>query len=77
MPAHTRRIGHDVVGEATKLAETARARFPNSVFFAGQLLFARETRLTRLLHNHTAFALQRRFFLANLPFVVLPIRVTN
>jgi hypothetical protein len=70
-------IGHDVVGEAIKLAETAREKFPNSVFFAGQLLFARETRLTRFLHNHTAFALQRRFFLAQLPFVILPIRVAN
>jgi hypothetical protein len=45
------------------------------VFFAGQLLFADETYLTRWLHNHTVFTLQRRFFLANLPFVVLPIRV--
>jgi hypothetical protein len=70
-------IGHDVVGEALKLATEAREKFPNSVFFAGQLLFAKETRLTRVLHNHTAFALQRRFFLANLPFVVLPIRVAN
>ena len=70
-------IGHDVVGEALKLAETAREKFPNSVFFAGQLLFARETRLTRFLHNHTAFTLQHRFFLAQLPFVILPIRVAN
>jgi len=70
-------IGHDVVGEIMKLAGTAAEQFPNHVFFAGQLLFARETRLTRWLHNHTAFTLQRRFFLANLPFVILPIRVAN
>lgn len=68
-------IGHDLTGEIMTLARRAREEFPNSVFFAGQLLFARETRLTRLLHNHTALNLQRRFFLANLPFVVLPIRV--
>ncbi len=68
-------VGADVMGEVMKLAEEAAERFPNRVFFAGQLLFARETRLTRWLHNHTALALQRRFFLANLPFVVLPIRV--
>jgi hypothetical protein len=70
-------IGHDIIGEAIALAEAAREKFPNSIFFAGQLLFARETRLTRILHNHTAFALQRRFFLAQLPFVILPIRVAN
>jgi len=68
-------IGHDITGEIMRLAGQARVRFPNSVYFAGQLLFARDTRLTRMLHNYTAFALQRRFYLANLPFVVLPIRV--
>lgn len=68
-------IGHDVTGEILRLAESARAAFPHSVFFAGQLLFNRETRLTRLLHNATAFTLQRRCFLADLPFVILPIRV--
>lgn len=68
-------IAHDVMGEIMRLAAEARERFPHSVFFAGQLAFARETRLTRLLHNYTALALQRRFFLANLPFVVLPVQV--
>ncbi|HVW22226.1 MAG TPA: APC family permease [Opitutaceae bacterium] len=68
-------IGHDVMGEIMRLAHEAEARFPNHVFFAGQLLFARESWLTRWLHNHTALALQRRFYLSNLPFVVLPIRV--
>ncbi len=70
-------VGHDTTGELMQLAASAREQFPNSVFFAGQLLFAHDTRLNRLLHNHTAFTLQRRFFLANLPFVVLPIRVAN
>ncbi len=68
-------LGHDVMGEVMRLAAEAKEKFPNSVFFAGQLAFAKETRLTRLLHNHTALALQRRFWIANLPFVVLPIRV--
>lgn len=70
-------IGQDLTGELMRLAHRAADTFPNHVFFAGQLLFARETRWTRLLHNYTALALQRRFFLANLPFVVLPIRVGN
>lgn len=68
-------IGHDVVTEAMKLAQAAAARFPHHVFFAGQLQFARETRITRWLHNSTAFNLQRRCFLANLPFVILPVHV--
>ncbi len=68
-------IGHDTTAEIMALAATTREKFPNSVFFAGQLFFARETRLTRLLHNHTASTLQGRFFAADLPFVILPIRV--
>lgn len=68
-------VGHDLTGELMTLATAAAAQFPNHVFFAGQLLFAHETRLTRWLHNHTAFSLQQRFFRASLPFVVLPIRV--
>lgn len=70
-------VGHDVVNEVMTLARQAAARFPHHVFFAGQLLFARETQLTRWLHNSTAFTLQRRFFLADLPLVILPIRVSN
>ncbi len=68
-------IGYDIVGEVMKLAREAAAEYPNHVFFAGQLLFTNETNLTRWLHNHTVFTLQRRFFLASLPFVILPIRV--
>jgi len=68
-------VGHDLIGEVMTLARQAAQNHPNHVFFAGQLLFSRETRLTRWLHNHTVFTLQRRFFLANLPFVILPIRV--
>jgi amino acid transporter len=69
------KVGNDVMGEVMNLAEQVSEEFPNRVFFAGQLLFTNETYLTRFLHNHTALILQRRFYLANLPFVVLPIRV--
>jgi hypothetical protein len=68
-------IGYDVTSEVMKLAREASTDFPNQVFFAGQLLFTYETNLTRWLHNHTVFTLQRRFFLSSMPFVVLPIRV--
>jgi amino acid transporter len=68
-------IGYDITGEVMKLARQAADEFPNQVFFAGQLLFTYETNLTRWLHNHTVFTLQRRFFLSSMPFVVLPIRV--
>jgi amino acid transporter len=68
-------IGHEIVGEMEELLPVLTARFPDAVFFGGQLVFERETLLTRWLHNHTAFALQRRLFLRGLPSAVVPIRV--
>jgi len=68
-------IGPDTVEEIVKLAPHIAKQFPNAVYFGGQLLFAQETFISRLLHNHTIFALQRRLFLQGLPFVILPIRV--
>jgi hypothetical protein len=68
-------LGRDVVDEAAKLAPQIIEKFPNAVFFGGQLVFERETFVSRWLHNYTVFALQRRFYLLGLPFVTLPIRV--
>ncbi len=68
-------IGQDLLDEVMRLARAAAEEFPHHVFFAGQLSFARETRLTRWLHNHAVFELQRRFVQAGLPFVTLPVRV--
>ena len=70
-------VGTDVVEDIDRLAPQIVERFPNAVFFGGQLMFERETMGTRLLHNHTGFALQRRFYLRGLPFIILPIRVAE
>ncbi len=70
-------IGTDPVDEILRLARDLRDRHPHAVFFAGQLSFERETRFSRWLHNHTVFILQRRFFLGDLPFVILPVRVAG
>ncbi len=50
-------------------------RFPKTTFFAGQLVFQKDTWLHRLLHNQTAFSLQRRLQWAGVPMVILPTRV--
>ena len=68
-------IGSDVAGRVMGLAATIAEKYPSRVFFGGQLVFAKETRANRWLHNHLVFTLQRRFFLASLPFVIVPIRV--
>jgi amino acid transporter len=48
--------------------------FPNSIVFTGKLLFRKQHWYQRLLHNETAFALQRKLQLDGIPTMVLPIR---
>ena len=68
-------VGVDIVEGAVNLAPGILERFPQSVFFGGQLVFPTDSILTRFLHNYTVFALQRKFYLRGIPFVILPIRV--
>ena len=68
-------IGTDVVDELENLCLQVRRDYPNSVFFAGQLIFQRDTFIQRLLHNETAVALLRRLQWAGVPMVILPTRV--
>ncbi len=65
----------DIVEESFKIAPEIIKKFPNSVFFAGQLVFPEESALTRWLHNYTAFSIQRKFYTGGIPIVILPIRV--
>jgi K+ transporter len=68
-------LGTDVADEAAKLCEDIAKRFPQSQFFAGQLVFKDESFLTRWLHNHTVFELQRRLYQNGWPMLILPIQV--
>ena len=68
-------MGTDISDEVTKLAPQILARFPNSVFFGGQVVFKQPTFLSRALHNYTVFSMQRRLYQMSIPFVVLPITI--
>lgn len=68
-------LGTDVVEEASKLALKITEKYPQAVFFGGQIVFPKETFLTRLLHNYTVFSMQRKFYHEGIPVVILPIRV--
>jgi amino acid transporter len=68
-------VGTDAVDELEQLCLTAVRRFPNAVVFAGQLVFQQDTWIHRLLHNQTAYSLQRRLQWAGIPMVILPTRV--
>jgi len=68
-------LGIDVVDEVEKLAATVVEKYPSNVLFAGQLVFPKETVFTRILHNYTAFAIQKRLYYKGIPVVILPIRM--
>lgn len=44
-------------------------------FFAGQLMFGREQWWHGVLHNQTAFALQKRLQWDGFTMVILPVRI--
>ncbi len=68
-------VGVDVVDEIDKIASAILTRFPNAVFFGGQLIFPKDSFILRFLHNYTVFFLQKRLYRQGIPFVILPIRV--
>jgi amino acid transporter len=68
-------LSHDVVEGSAQLAPKIMERFPQSVFFMGQLVFPEESFFSRLLHNNTVFAVQRRLYHLGIPFIIMPVRV--
>jgi len=68
-------IGTDVSDAICGLARTIYEKHPGAVFFGGQIVFVEDTFLTRLLFNHTTFAVQRRLHQLGIPFLVMPVRV--
>ena len=68
-------VGIDVVQEVSEVAPKILKRFPQSIFFGGQLVFPEDSLVTRFLHNNIVFSLQRRFYNQGIPFVILPVRV--
>jgi len=68
-------LGTDIVDEAAHLCDHIAEKFPQAQFFAGQLVFKDESMITRWLHNHTVFELQRRLYQNGRPMLILPIQV--
>jgi amino acid transporter len=67
--------GTEAVTELDRLCREVALRFPRSVFFAGKLIFQRDSWYQRLLHNETAAAVERRLQFAGLPMIVMPVRM--
>jgi len=68
-------IGTDPVEEVYKMVKKMMPLLPNPTFFGGQMVFSKTFYLSQLLHNHTIFAIQKRFFKFGIPIVIFPIKV--
>ncbi len=67
-------VGTDIIGEIEKIGIPILEKYPQAVFFGGQIVFPHETFMTKWLHNHVVFAVQSRFYHRGMPFIILPIR---
>ncbi len=70
-------IGTDVVQAVSELSLEAAEKYERVVFFAGEIVFEKPQWYHRILHNETAYAIQRKIRFAGLPMVILPIRIRN
>ncbi|MBK6899879.1 MAG: amino acid permease [bacterium] len=70
-------LGTDVVDEAEKLCLEVAREFRDVTFFAGQVIFQRDQWYHHLLHNDTAFAIQKRLQWSGRTMVILPARVAS
>ena len=68
-------IGTDPVNEVYRIVKKIRPRLSGATFFGGQLVFSKTFYLSKLLHNHTIFSIQKRFFKFGIPIVIFPIKI--
>jgi len=68
-------VGTDVVETATQLCKDIKKEFHRSTVFTGKLTFRHEKFYHKLLHNETAFAIQRQLHWDEITSVTLPIRL--
>ena len=68
-------IGTDPVDEVYMIVKKLMPLLPNPTFFGGQLVFSKTFYMSQLLHNHTIFGIQKRFFKFGIPIVIFPIKI--
>jgi amino acid transporter len=68
-------VGTDAIEELERLCMRIVREFPHSTFFAGKIIFEREHWYQKILHNETAFAVQKRLQWAGQTMVILPARM--
>lgn len=67
-------MGTDVLDAAMGVCTDIQKEFPRAVFFLGKLIFERERFFQRILHNETAYQLQRWMQFSGMNAMVLSVR---
>lgn len=67
--------GMEVAVEAERIGTRSMRKYPRCVFVAGQLILTPDSAMNRVLHNETAFMIQRRLQHSGIPMIVLPVRL--
>ena len=70
-------VGIDPADEITRVCLQLAKDYPRVMFFGGKLIWQRETWLQRILHNETAYQVERRLQWKGLPMTVIPLRVLD
>ncbi|MFO0614794.1 MAG: APC family permease [Polyangiaceae bacterium] len=68
-------VGTEVAVEGEHLGRALLATYPKALVVAGQIIFEEDTSWNRLLHNETAFLIQRRLQHVGVPMIVLPVQL--
>jgi amino acid transporter len=68
-------IGVDVVDEIVQMAVKIQKKYPDTMFFGGQLIFSNEAFYHRGFHNYTIFSVQKHLHFEGIPVMIMPIRV--
>jgi len=67
--------GTDVVNKLTEITDRISEEYSNTVFFGAKLISDNENFFTQMLHNQTAYILQRRLHNKGKTLIVMPIKL--
>ena len=68
-------VDNEAVEAAVRICGGLAKRYEHAVIFGGKLVFREDRWYQRLLHNETAYAIQRQLQWEGVAMLVLPIRV--
>jgi hypothetical protein len=68
-------VGTEVAVEGEHLGTALLEKYPKALVVAGQLIFEEDSTWNRILHNETAFLIQRRLQHVGVPMIVLPVQL--